>query len=85
MQGRDVQGVLSLTDLEGVSEDVRPRTRISDKMTITPVCIAASSDLKDAERLIKESGIKALPVCQGETLVGIVTLADIQEFFSRRR
>lgn len=84
MDGNDVQGILSLTDLDGISEDARQNIQIEDKMAPTPVRIAASSKLEEAERLIKDSGVKALPVCQGDTLVGIVTLADIQEFFSRK-
>lgn len=84
MQCSDVQGVLSLTDLEDVSEQARDHIRIADKMMRTPLCIAASSELEDAESVIKSSGIQALPVCQGDTLVGIITLADIQDFLSRK-
>jgi CBS domain-containing protein len=83
-QGNDVQGILSLTDLDGISEDARQYIRIEERMMRTPACIAASSNLEDAKRLIEDSGIKALPVCQNDTLVGIVTLADIQEFLSRK-
>lgn len=83
MHGNDVQGILSLADMDEISEDAKDNIKIADMMTVTPVCIAASSELKEAERLIRESGIQALPVCQVGILVGIVTLEDIQEFFSR--
>ena len=85
MQDNDIQGIVSLTDLDGISEDDRYYIKIADKMTVTPVCISASSELREAEKLIQESGIKALPVCQDNTLLGIVTLVDIQEFFSRQK
>lgn len=83
MQGSDVQGVLSLSDLEGIGEDIQQHIKVSERMTYTPACVADSSNLENAVRLIQDAGLKALPVCRGNTLVGIVTLSDIEEFFSR--
>jgi CBS domain-containing protein len=48
-------------------------------MTPDPVTIDPSTTLPEANRLMKECGIRRLPVVEKGKVVGIVTLGDIRE------
>ncbi|MBI5652299.1 MAG: CBS domain-containing protein [Chloroflexi bacterium] len=48
-------------------------------MTSDPVTIDPQTTLPEANRLMKECGIRRLPVVDNGRLVGIVTLGDVRE------
>jgi CBS domain-containing protein len=50
---------------------------ISQVMTRDPRALAPSDSVRRAAQLMEELGVGALPVCEGERLVGIVTDRDI--------
>jgi CBS domain-containing protein len=51
--------------------------RIADVMTRALPAVAPTESVRDAARAMTERGVKALPVCEGERLVGIVTDWDL--------
>jgi CBS domain-containing protein len=52
---------------------------VRDWMTLDPVTINPGLSVSGAYRLMKERGIRRLPVVEGNRLVGIVTLGDLRE------
>lgn len=60
------------------SEFVRQEGRtVKDVMTPEPVTITEETTLEDIVQAMEQKGIKRLPVLRGETLVGIVTRANL--------
>jgi CBS domain-containing protein len=51
--------------------------RIADVMTCDLPTVEPASSIRDAARSMRERGVRALPVCEGERLVGIVTDWDL--------
>jgi CBS domain-containing protein len=51
--------------------------RIADVMTRDLPTVAPESSARDAAREMKRRGVRALPVCEGDRLVGIVTDWDL--------
>ena len=55
------------------------RHLVKDWMTPDPVTICPETTLPEANRLMKECGIRRLPVVDNGRLVGIITLGDVRE------
>jgi CBS domain-containing protein len=51
--------------------------RAADMMTADPDVVTPDTTVRDAARLIHESGHNRLPVVDGERLVGVVTRVDV--------
>jgi CBS domain-containing protein len=51
--------------------------RISDVMTRDLPTVEPGSSVRDAAREMRQRGVRALPVCEGDRLVGIVTDWDL--------
>jgi len=56
-------------------------TRVNAAMTADPTVISASATIEDAARVMLERGVRALPVVEGQRLIGIVTTTDILRAF----
>lgn len=52
---------------------------VKSRMTKNPYTIEVSASISDAVALFREKGLKRLPVLDGEKVVGILTLGDIQK------
>lgn len=52
-------------------------TKASDIMTTNVYKVNATDDLSEATKTMTENQVKRVPVTQGNTLVGIITLADL--------
>lgn len=52
---------------------------VAGLMTSPPVCVTPGHSLPDAARLMRQRGIRRLPVLDGAQLVGIVTDRDLRE------
>lgn len=50
---------------------------VSDVMTRKPITVQVGSTLEDVATLLVERDVSRVPVLDGETLVGIITKADI--------
>ncbi len=58
-------------------------SRVGDMMTPDPVTIAPDADVRDAARVIAESGHNRVPVVEHGRFVGLVTRLDVLEALSR--
>lgn len=56
----------------------RYKAQVQDFMTENPYVVSPETSLVDAYALMFEKEVRRLPVVQGQTLVGIITLSDIQ-------
>lgn len=52
---------------------------VKNRMTKNPYTIAADAPITDAVTLLREKGLKRLPVVDGEKVAGILTQSDIQK------
>ena len=61
-----------------VSADLDPgKTRLSDVMTTSPDTVAPSDSAYRALSMMNEHGYRHLPILDGETIVGIVSVRDL--------
>jgi CBS domain-containing protein len=74
-------GVLSEVDctrvLASAAYNGMPVEHVHDHMTRDVQCVSPGTDVFSAAQAMLESGHRRLPVCDGEQLVGIVTLRDV--------
>jgi CBS domain-containing protein len=54
------------------------RSQVQDFMTENPYVVSPETSLVDAYSLMFEKEVRRLPVVQGQRLVGIITLSDMQ-------
>jgi CBS domain-containing protein len=52
-------------------------TRVSDVMSADPVTVSPSDDVREAERSMRDSQVRRLPVVEDGRLVGILVTAQI--------
>jgi acetoin utilization protein AcuB len=53
------------------------KTTVEEHMTVSPVVIGSDRTLADARRLMRERGIRHLPVVDAGALVGVVSQRDL--------
>jgi len=76
----EIAGILTERDLlERVLEKCRDPKEISVSQIMTEHVIVGkpNMELSEATRIMFENGVKKLPIIEGKSLVGIVTLTDI--------
>ncbi len=69
-------GILSERDLHAHSGYLE-RTKVDAAMTLTPITVAPTDTALHAARILVEKKINALPVVEGDRLVGIVSRTDL--------
>jgi CBS domain-containing protein len=69
----DLVGIVTRTDLLKNPEE----EQLAILMKRDPITITAEDTIVQASRIITESGVRRLPVVEGNTLVGLITIADI--------
>ncbi|MCC9603917.1 CBS domain-containing protein [Stieleria sp. JC731] len=75
-------GAYGSQDARNLDEIMDHTYKLSDVMTVDPVTIPLSGTIRDAARILGEGKFHALPVVDGEKLVGIVTSSDLIRFLS---
>lgn len=55
------------------------QVKVREWMTSPPLTIAPEASISNAHQIMKEHGIRRLPVVDGDRLVGIVTIGDVRE------
>jgi CBS domain-containing protein len=58
--------------------------KVSNWMTRNPVTAEPTTDVDEASALMLTNGFRHLPVCDGNTLVGVVSLRDVLSARVRR-
>lgn len=74
-------GIVTDRDIavRAVASDADPRaTTVRDVLTREPVTVAPDDDIKAAEGLMRTHAVKRLPVVEGDRIVGVVALGDIE-------
>lgn len=93
VNGNKILGILSYTDLLRISfadaidddEEVVDTTvynmfSVEQVMVKKVTTIAPDTSIKDAAEILTKNDFHALPVCEGELLVGIVTTTDLIQY-----
>jgi len=75
-------GMLSPSDI-GPHVGQLGRTKVNAAMTADPVSVGTGVDAATAANLMLERGVRALPVVEGETVVGVLSASDIVEEYAR--
>ncbi len=66
-----------------LGEDIDPADQTAEDVLTDDLCTAESdTGFYEAASLMAEHGIRRLPVCEGDTLVGIITADDITELLA---
>ncbi len=80
MRGDQLIGVVSERDyarkviLQGRSSS---QTAVSDIMSSTPLTVSPDTDVFDCMRLCTDSRIRHLPVVDGQSVVGVISIGDL--------
>jgi|LakMenE18May11ns_1017448.scaffolds.fasta_scaffold9951813_2 CBS domain-containing protein len=95
ISGKKLVGIVSWSDLLRVSfgefgnqdgkqlDTILDHTyKLTDIMVANPKSISGSATVRDAARILAEANFHALPVVDGENLVGIVTSTDLLKFLA---
>jgi CBS domain-containing protein len=79
VSGDEVVGIVTDRDIavRGVGAGRALTTRVNAVMSEHPVTIQGSADIFDAYRLLKDAGVRRLPVLEGGDLAGIITVDDL--------
>lgn len=93
VEGDRIIGMLSLTDLLRISfadgayeEDADVETIVYNMFTISQVMaknlksVSSDTTIKEVAEILSQNEFHALPVVDGETLVGIVTTTDLIKY-----
>ncbi len=78
MDGDRLEGILTERDiLKAVAAGLSESARVRDWMTTSPETIEASDETGHAAALMIHGGFRHLPVLDGGTVVGIVSIRDL--------
>ncbi len=77
MEDGELQGIVTLTDLQKVPDEGRDATRVGDVMARNIYVIAPEEEASVAMKMMNERGIRRLPVIDAGRLVGIVSREDL--------
>lgn len=79
MNGDELVGIVTDRDiaLRCVGTGQSPTTQVAEILTSDPVTIQGSADIFDAYRILKDSGVRRLPVLEDGDIAGIVTADDL--------
>jgi CBS domain-containing protein len=79
VSGDTFLGIVTDRDIaiRGVGDGRSSDTEVSEVMTESPVTIQGSADVFEAFRIIREAGVRRLPVVEDADLAGIITVDDL--------
>lgn len=72
-------GIVTDRDMvvRGLTQGYTSQSIVRDVMTASPVSVSPDTDVVEATNLMAEHQIRRLPVVEGGTLVGIVSIGDV--------
>jgi len=77
VEGGELLGIVTITDLQRVPEEKRDITRAGDVMARKLYVIAPEEEASVAMKMMNESAVRRLPVMDAGRLVGIVSREDL--------
>jgi CBS domain-containing protein len=86
MDGSWVSGIVTERDVLRAAASGKDLTseRVADWMTNDPVTVDGAMDADEATEIMMSNGFRHLPVVDGQTLLGIVSLRDVLRTRIRR-
>lgn len=86
MDGSWVTGIFTERDVVRAAASGKDLTssKVRDWMTSDPVTVEGGLEAEEAAELMMSNGFRHLPVVEGQTLVGIVSLRDVLRTRIRR-
>jgi len=76
-----IKGIV--TDRDLAVRLVAPRlpmdTPVSEVCSPAPLTITPDADTREATRMMRENAVRRLPVCEGEQVVGVVSIGDLAQ------
>jgi CBS domain-containing protein len=77
-----LEGILTDRDLvvRLVAEDVDPDVEVTEVCTSEPITIDADQSLSAAAATMSQYSIRRLPVCEGDQVVGFISLGDLAQY-----
>ena len=79
MQGRFLAGIITERDVlrsAASGEDLR-EARVADWMTPDPQSVSPDTSVEEAAEIMLKHGFRHLPVVEGRTVCGVVSLRDL--------
>ncbi len=79
VSGDELLGIVTDRDIvvRGVGTGQSLRTHVKSVMTERPVVIQGSADILEAFRIVKDAGVRRLPVLEDGDIAGIITVDDL--------
>jgi Zn-dependent protease len=77
VENDELQGIVTLTDLQKVPDEERDTVHVGDVMARNIYVIAPEEEASVAMKMMNERGVRRLPVMDGNKLVGIVSREDL--------
>lgn len=86
MEGSWVTGIFTERDVVRAAASGKDlaSSKVSDWMTSDPVTVEGGMEAEEASEIMMANGFRHLPVLEGQTLVGIVSLRDVLRTRIRR-
>lgn len=87
-EGSSIVGIFTERDVlqRVVGLDRGPRDLlVADVMTDSVVCCGVDEDIEDVAATMKERRIRHIPVCDGDGLVGLISIGDVSAQFASQQ
>lgn len=88
MDGGTVAGMFTERDVlqRVVGTERSPREiLVAEVMTADVICCKSEDDIEDVAGVMKERRIRHLPVCDGEALLGLISIGDVSAQFATQQ
>ncbi len=82
VSGGELLGIVTDRDIviRAVSTGQPLRTHVSAVMSESPMVIQGSADITQAFKILKDAGVRRLPVLEDDEIAGIITVDDLLVF-----
>ncbi len=79
VDGDELVGIVTDRDLavRGAARGLGPDQHVQDVMTGEPITVQGSEDLVDAFAVLRQAGVRRLPVLEESHIAGIITVDDL--------
>jgi CBS domain-containing protein len=79
VSGGELLGIVTDRDIviRGVSTGQSVRTHVSTVMSESPSVIQGSADISQAFKILRDTGVRRLPVLEDSEIAGIITVDDL--------
>lgn len=88
MDGGSVVGMFTERDVlqRVVGTERGPRDiLVAEVMTTEVICCSPDEDVEDVAAVMKERRVRHIPVCEGDDLVGLISIGDVSAQFASQQ